>query len=332
MKRKCSLIRDLLPNYIENLVSEETKQYVNNHIMRCEECKQILKDMEGDNIDEITNALEKEAETRIIKIIKKQKKRKFIFKAIAIILLFVLFVSIICFSVRFIPINFVRSKAYNKLQELKAMDNYKLTIERTSNALDGISDIETITYYYRYGKSKVEFKEDITYYYRNGEYLEDGLKQQGEDKTLYYSDGNSGILTIDNKARNVITSKTTLNIEKGQIFEKIYPLLTEYSEDLSSKILMTKVFELREDTYNNQEYYVLTQDHKNYKTMYEYWINKETLMIDRTFSKQENSSYMEEQYKYNTSDVKYIIEPNVVTSEDVIIPYDDLVGYNINSY
>ena len=329
MKKICSVIQDLLPNYIENLVSEDTKQFVIGHIVKCEECKKILKTMKGNNVDEINNALEKEAEARIVRIIKRHKRTKLIIKTIAIVLVFILLISVICFSVRFIPINSVRAKAYNKLQQLKEMDNYKLTIERTSNALDGISDIETITYYYRYGNSKVEIKEDVTEYYINGKYVEGGIKQDGTDKTIYYSDGISGILTIDNKAKNVMTSKKASNIEKGQIFEEIYPSLTEYSEDLSSKILMTKLFDLREDTYNNQKYYVLTEENSNFKTIYEYWINKETLMIDRTFNKQENNSYIEEKYKYNTSDVKYTIEPNVVTSEDVIVPYDNLVGYNV---
>lgn len=331
MKKSCSIIRDLLPNYIENLVSEDTKQYVDNHIIKCEECKQILKDMEGDNIDELTTTLEKEAEAGIVKIIKRQKRIKFILKVMAIVFAFVLLVSFVCFNIRFIPINSVRSKAYKKLQELKQMDNYKLTIEKTSNVLDGINEIETTTYYYRYGNTKVEIKGDITMKYKNGEYLEDGIKQEGENKILYYSDGISNVLTIDNKTRNIMTSKTASNIEKGEIFEEIYPSLTDYSEDLSSKILMTKVFDLREDTYNNQKYYVLTQDYKELKTVHEYWINKETLLIDRAFFKQENPSYAEEQYKYNTTDVKYRIEQNVVTNEDVIIAYDDLTStqYNI---
>lgn len=325
MKKSCSIIRDLLPNYIENLVSEETKEYVNSHIIRCEECKQILKDMEGENIKELTNNLEKEAEASIVKMIKRQKRIKFIFKAIGILLLFILLVSFICFSINFIPINSVRSKAYSKLQELKGMDNYKLTIVRSYNSLDGIEEIETTTYYYRYGKSKVETKGNITLHYQNGKHIEDGIKQVGENKTQYYSDGNSNILTVDNNTQSVTTTKTSSNIEKGQIFEKIYPSLTEYSENLSSKILMTKIFSLREDTYNNQKYYVLTQEYKELKTEYEYWINKETLMIDRAFFKQENPSYAEERYKYNTLDIKYIIEPNVVTNDDVIIPYDELM-------
>ena len=90
MKKNCSIIRDLLPNYIENLVSEDTKQYINRHIEKCEECKQILKDMKVDNFEEFASALEKEAEARVVKIIRRQKRLKFIFKAIAVILLFIL--------------------------------------------------------------------------------------------------------------------------------------------------------------------------------------------------------------------------------------------------
>ena len=32
MKKECEIINDLLPNYVENLVSEETKKFVNEHI------------------------------------------------------------------------------------------------------------------------------------------------------------------------------------------------------------------------------------------------------------------------------------------------------------
>ena len=38
MKTECSLVRDLLPLYVENLVSTETAQYINEHLKRCPEC------------------------------------------------------------------------------------------------------------------------------------------------------------------------------------------------------------------------------------------------------------------------------------------------------
>ena len=37
-KQECEMVKDLLPNYIENLLSEQTKRYVEAHIVDCLEC------------------------------------------------------------------------------------------------------------------------------------------------------------------------------------------------------------------------------------------------------------------------------------------------------
>ena len=42
MKNECEIVNDLLPNYVESLVSEETKKFVNEHIKNCEKCKKKL--------------------------------------------------------------------------------------------------------------------------------------------------------------------------------------------------------------------------------------------------------------------------------------------------
>lgn len=46
---KCIIIQDLLPNYIEKLTSDETKQYIKEHLKRCKKCQKILKNMKGKN-------------------------------------------------------------------------------------------------------------------------------------------------------------------------------------------------------------------------------------------------------------------------------------------
>jgi len=40
MSKECSLIRELLPLYAENLVSEETVEYIKEHLTRCDHCTQ----------------------------------------------------------------------------------------------------------------------------------------------------------------------------------------------------------------------------------------------------------------------------------------------------
>lgn len=47
-KRDCKIVRDLLPNYIEKLTDEVTNEFIERHIGTCEECRAILKDMNGE--------------------------------------------------------------------------------------------------------------------------------------------------------------------------------------------------------------------------------------------------------------------------------------------
>ncbi len=48
MKYPCEIIKDLLPIYIENLCSNETKTVVEQHIAGCAECLQLYKSMTED--------------------------------------------------------------------------------------------------------------------------------------------------------------------------------------------------------------------------------------------------------------------------------------------
>ena len=44
-KRECKIIQDLLPHYAEGLTSEQTNQYINEHLKECLECKKIFENM-----------------------------------------------------------------------------------------------------------------------------------------------------------------------------------------------------------------------------------------------------------------------------------------------
>ena len=46
------IIRDLLPNYIEDLISNETKEFVQNHIKNCHKCKEILETLQSERNEE----------------------------------------------------------------------------------------------------------------------------------------------------------------------------------------------------------------------------------------------------------------------------------------
>ena len=42
MKTECSIVRDLLPLYVEDMVSAETAQYMREHLQTCAECEAEL--------------------------------------------------------------------------------------------------------------------------------------------------------------------------------------------------------------------------------------------------------------------------------------------------
>ncbi len=44
-KFECDLVADLLPGYIENRCSLQTKAYIEDHIKSCDECRKIYKAM-----------------------------------------------------------------------------------------------------------------------------------------------------------------------------------------------------------------------------------------------------------------------------------------------
>ena len=47
-KKDCKIVQDLLPNYIDKLTSNETNQYIEEHINDCKDCKKILDAMQKD--------------------------------------------------------------------------------------------------------------------------------------------------------------------------------------------------------------------------------------------------------------------------------------------
>ena len=45
MKIDCSIIKDILPLYVEEMVSEKSKELIEEHLVGCESCQQVYKEM-----------------------------------------------------------------------------------------------------------------------------------------------------------------------------------------------------------------------------------------------------------------------------------------------
>ena len=62
MKIKCDVIKDILPLYIENIASEDTRVLIEEHVDECEDCKKELEEMKFPRnipIDINTNGIKK---------------------------------------------------------------------------------------------------------------------------------------------------------------------------------------------------------------------------------------------------------------------------------
>lgn len=74
MKTDCCIARDILPLYVENLVSEETAALVKEHLCECEECRKEAEYLTSDNFIPIVQADPVTKENDVVPLKKVAKK------------------------------------------------------------------------------------------------------------------------------------------------------------------------------------------------------------------------------------------------------------------
>ena len=87
MENRCNIIRDILPLYIEDMVSPDTAAFVEEHLKECEACRTILESMkESNGLEEICTSSMKPLEDNaapLMALKKKMRKRKILTIAIS---------------------------------------------------------------------------------------------------------------------------------------------------------------------------------------------------------------------------------------------------------
>ncbi len=130
MKNECSVVRDILPLYLENMVSEETVESVKEHLDSCPECAAEFEKLKiGKNIEKIGEENQSTADSEIVNTMKSlgKKYRKKILKAGTVIaaITVVIFIGLFVFT-QFFPV-------YRISEIGKYIDMY--TFEEISNVL-----------------------------------------------------------------------------------------------------------------------------------------------------------------------------------------------------
>lgn len=126
MKNECSVVRDVLPLYLENMVSEGTTVFVKEHLENCSDCAAEFERLKsGRQIDEATPQREHDAD--VITAVKKKIARR-LFKAVAVVCL--VFVVLFCAVLLYTGISYPAAKDNISLST-KADSEYSYIILET---------------------------------------------------------------------------------------------------------------------------------------------------------------------------------------------------------
>lgn len=105
MRNECNIIRDILPLFSEDMVSDDTAAFVKEHLEKCTECRTALEAMKDSGESGVLcaeNVRQREAEAVPLKRVKKQlQKRKFLTMITSVFFVLV----VICIYLQFKPIS-----------------------------------------------------------------------------------------------------------------------------------------------------------------------------------------------------------------------------------
>ena len=280
MKNECEIVNDLLPNYVEDLVSEETKKFVEKHISGCGKCNKKLDILKEDR-NEVEAKSKKEQKIELNHLKKYNKKMLFL-KILLITILSIIVIGIVFVVSRYIYNSRVIESVEGKIGEVTDSSNYHIYE----------------TQYYKFNKNNEENYYTTEIFYRDGKYKKiekiDSINSELENKE-----------TVEYWTKDEDSNKDSLQ-KYNQIGELIMRMPSIYFGEGIVKTLNNIMLNIRTDEFKGIECYVLKNlDKSSYR---EIWIDKETMLPIR-----EVQNIYDEQYYEKT----FFVEFDTVTDEDV---------------
>lgn len=187
MRKECKIIQDLLPNYLENITTEETNNFIKEHLQNCEECMKAYNTMK-ENLE--VKPMDTKEE---ISYMKKFKRKLKLLKNILLIII-VIFIVIVGRKA------IILANLFNTSNELYDRNNYE-TIQIGERASQP-NDLNN--YYFRsvitYDNGNVSLLEE---YRKDGKGLVTCKTFNVYDRDTYiketwYSDGKEGLSFAEN--------------------------------------------------------------------------------------------------------------------------------------
>lgn len=217
-KRECKIVQDLLPNYLEDLLSIETNEYVEKHIQECVKCKDALNNMKDTTKENDDSIKQKE-----VNYLKKFKNKMNVLKTI---LLIVFVVVLLVLGRRMIIV----SDLSNKAQDIKQnnLNNYYAKIE------GGFAGEYHVTEcYYKDGNYKIR---TISY-----------SEEKGREEIIFYKNGNEQIMLTETQEGKFLN--------KNVVIKEVTPI--PYYNNYAEVLCMSLVYGVESVKLDDIECYVL---------------------------------------------------------------------------
>lgn len=292
IKNECEIVKDLMPNYIENLASQGTKEFVEEHIKICEPCEETLENLKKEREQE--KQKEEQKGKFEINHLKKYNKVLETLKTIIFIIAVILGISCLATLGNVVKWEIDRSQGEKRGREIGEMlneavtstkniikeGNFKLTLEEEGDRYHE----KRIEIYQSTGdkffKKSIE-KEKVTtkeYLFKKGEKLE-GIETNYKEETFLTKDTISGIQEY------LIWCKAFTYIENDYVRGE------------------TKI---KEEKNEGRDIYILSRTEG--ECYYEMWIDKENKLIIR------DKEYIKDKLQL---DRKYTWEIKEIPDEEV---------------
>lgn len=225
----CNIVRDLFPDYIDELCSEDSKRMIENHIQQCEECSQILKVMQSDEWeegngfvesnsqirkekDDIEENYEKETELALFRVMKKVVWRRvaMMFFSILVAILAVGFLSVVVLS-QFHPewnLDFIN------IQQIQMRKTAK---EKTKDFAEG--NIEGFLEGYRNGVTDTNYSTgvDIKAVERTQKPLQEIYQQYFQGKSYTIEEEGGGYISYED-GNAIYSTNVTLSTDEITLY------------------------------------------------------------------------------------------------------------------
>lgn len=288
-KTECEIVKDLAIPFSENLINEGSKKFVEEHLKKCNNCKTYYENFKAKIFQK--QITENNKGKLLFNNFKKINRHINILKILLIIILIIITFSFSLCAIRYNKNTNIINKSFNKMQSLKELNNYKLTVK---------------VIYKNFNTNKEQEYEDY-YFYKDGKYKEENM-----NGISFYDDNSYDSIYVDSYLKKIYYSKKDFLVtHKGEIINSFADRINRKHELMSTNKLISKIYimgdSIREERFNGIDCYVIRYGNCDENHYTDIWIDKEQLIVIR-----EVNDYPDYYNEY-----QYTFIENVVTDEDL---------------